>query len=67
MGYMSELLKDFTLLLSLRIFHKLHGIASMLSCLEMNRDFQSKQKILTVQPVMKVFVQLCQQLAEQRI
>lgn len=67
MGYVSELLKDFALLLSLGIFHKLHGIASMLSCLEMNRDFLSGWKILTVQPVMKVFVQLRQHLAEQRI
>jgi len=65
-GYVSELLKDFPLLPSLRIFDKLHGIASVLSCLEINRDFQTEQKILAVQAVM-TFVQLCQELAEQRI
>lgn len=66
-GYMSELLKNFTLLLSSRIFQKLHGIALMLSFLKMNTDFQTEQKILVVQHVIKVFVQLCQQPPERRI
>lgn len=34
---------------SIGIFHKLPSVASVLSCSEINRDFQSEQKTLTVQ------------------
>jgi len=40
---------------SIGIFDKLPSVASVLCCSEMNRDFQSEQKTLTVQPVMKSF------------
>lgn len=45
--YVSKLFQNFTVLLSLRAFHKFHDIASVLSCSKMNRDFQSEHKIFT--------------------
>lgn len=45
--YVSKLFQDFIVLLSLRAFHKFDGMASVLSCSEMNRDFQSEHEIFT--------------------